>query len=142
MSNNGHGKVETLEHDVDQIRNNIGELVRELNHRRHEAMDLRLQMHRNPRRLLMIGVMIVGIVAGGIALALNRRRRRHSLRGRAHRLRGAAGHLREAVRRIVAHPERVAERGPSVARKVAAAGGGAIASVLGKRLAGRLVLPR
>jgi hypothetical protein len=46
--------------------------------------------------------------------------------------------LRKALRRISAHPEQLAGP-PSVSRKVAAAGGSAIASALGKRLARRLV---
>jgi hypothetical protein len=63
---------------------------------------------------------------------LARLRRRRSIRLRV-------GQLRGALRRIAKHPERLAEGGPSVSRRVAAAGGSAIASVLGKRLAQRLV---
>jgi hypothetical protein len=129
---NGRNDVERLEHDVDRIRSNIGELVRELDFRRHEAFDLKLQFRRHGRRLVLIGTAIVGLVAGAIALAIARRRRRHSVRARV------AG-LRAALRRIAAHPERVAESTPSATRKMAAAGGAAIASVLGKRLAKRLV---
>jgi len=33
-------EVDALERDVDRIRNNIGELIRELNYRRHEAFDV------------------------------------------------------------------------------------------------------
>ena len=72
------------------------------------------------------------VVAGAIVLAVARRRRRRSIGARVTR-------LREALRRISAHPEYLAGRQPSVSRKVAAAGGSAIASVLGRRLAKRLV---
>jgi hypothetical protein len=129
---NGEHEVDQLEREVDRIRNNIGELIRELNHRRHDALDLRLQLREHAGRVVLVGVAFVAVIAGGIALAVARLRRRHSIRLRVSR-------LRAALRRIAAHPERLAERGPSVSRKIAAAGGSAIASVLGKRLARRLV---
>jgi len=129
---NGDNEVDELEREVDRIRSNIGELVRELNRRRHEAFDLRLQLRHHAGRVVLAGATVVVLIAGGIALALARLRRRRSIRVRV-------GRLREALRRIAAHPEHLGERGPSVSRKVAAAGGSAIASVLGKRLAKRLV---
>jgi hypothetical protein len=125
-------EVDALERDVDRIRSNIGELIRELNYRRHEAFDLKLQFQRHAARVILAGVGMVAVVAGAIALAVARRRRQRSIGARMTR-------LRAALRRISAHPEELAGRQPSVSRKVAAAGGGAIASVLGKRLARRLV---
>lgn len=125
-------EVDALERDVDRIRNNIGELIRELNYRRHEAFDLKLQFQRHAARVILAGVGMFAVVAGAIALAVARRRRQRSIGARVTR-------LRAALRRISAHPEELAGRQPSVSRKVAAAGGGAIASVLGKRLAKRLV---
>jgi hypothetical protein len=130
--NNEH-EVDELEREVDRIRGNIGELIRELNHRRHEAMDLRLQLREHAGRVLLVGAVVVATIAGGIALVIARVRRRRSIRVRV-------GQLRAALRRLSKHPERLAsDKGPSVSRKVAAAGGSAIASVLGKRLARRLV---
>jgi len=125
-------EVDALERDVDRIRSNIGELIRELNHRRHEAFDLRLQFQRHAARVILAGAAMVAVFAGAIALAVARRRRRRSIGARVTR-------LRAALRRISAHPEDLAGRQPSVTRKVAAAGGSAVASVLGKRLARRLV---
>ena len=129
---NSEHEVDALEREVDRIRSNIGELIRELNHRRHEALDLRLQLRQHAGRVLLVGAVVVATIAGGIALILARLRRRRSVRVRVSQLRGA-------LRRLSKHPELLAEHGPSVSRKVAAAGGGAIASVLGKRLAKRLV---
>ena len=129
---NSDNEVDELEREVDRIRSNIGELVRELNHRRHEAFDLRLQLRHHAGRVVLAGAAVVALLAGGIALALARLRRRRSIRVRV-------GRLREALRRIAAHPEHLAEREPSVPRKMAAAGGSAIASALGKQLAKRLV---
>jgi hypothetical protein len=132
-------KVESLERDIDLIRNNVGELVGELNQRRHDAFDLRLQFHRHARGFVVFAAAFLCAVAGVIALAISRRRHHRSLTGRARRLGRAARGFRAAVGRAVSHPDRVAERGPSVTRKVAAAGGAAMASVLGKKLARRLV---
>jgi hypothetical protein len=125
-------EVTRLEQDVDQIRGHIGELVRELNHRRHDAFDVRLQLHRHPGRLVLIGVAFVALVAGGVALMAARLRRRRAIGTRVRR-------LRTALHRIAAHPERVAERTPTVSRKVLAAGGAAIASAVGKRVAKRFI---
>ena len=125
-------EVDSLEREVDRIRNNIGALVRELNHRRHQAFDLKLQFRQHAGRLVLAGVAVASLIAGTIVLAAVRLRRRRSVKTRMTR-------LREALRRIAAHPERVAERQPNVPRKLLAAGGTAIASALGKRLAKRLV---
>ena len=125
-------EVDSLEREVDRIRNNIGELVRELNHRRHEAFDLKLQFREHAGRLVLVGVAVATLIAGTIALAAARIRRRRSIRTRVSR-------LRDALRRIAAHPERVAERQPNVPRKLLAAGGTAIAAAVGKRLAKRFV---
>jgi len=129
---NSDHEVEELEREVDRIRNNIGELIRELNHRRHAALDLRLQFRKHAGRVVLVGAAVMAMIAGGIVLTIARLRRRRSIRVRVSR-------LRHALRRVAAHPERLGERGPSVPRKIAAAGGSAIASVLGRRLAKRLV---
>ena len=130
--NSEPASVETLEDDVDRIRQNIGELIRELNHRRRDAFDLKVQFQQHAVRLVLVGAAVVAMVAGAIALALSRRRSRRTLRARA-------GRFGKALRRIIAHPETLGERAPSIPRKAAAAGGSAVASVLGKRLAQRLV---
>jgi hypothetical protein len=125
-------QVDTLEQEVDRIRGNIGALVRELNHRRHDALDLKLQFREHTARLVLVGVAVIAFVAGSIALARARLRHRRTVRAKVNR-------LRTALRRISAHPERVAERTPNVPRKLLAAGGGAIAAAFGKRIAKRLV---
>ena len=124
--------VEELEHDVDLIRANLGDLIGELNYRRRDALDLRLQLQRHAGRVVLVGVVLIGMVAGGIALFVSHLRRQRSLRTRASR-------LGKALRRALAHPEHVAERRPSVPRKIAAAGGSAIASAIGKQVAKRFV---
>ena len=128
----GRQEVERLEHDVDLIRANLGDLLGELNSRRREAFDLRMQLRHHAGRLVLVGAVVIAVVAGGIALAVSRRRYHRSFRARADR-------LGKAFRRALAHPEHVAERRPSVPRKVAAAGGSALASAIGKRIAKRFV---
>ena len=109
MSTTADDEVDSLEREVDRIRNNIGALVRELNHRRHQAFDLKLQLREHAGRLLLAGVAVASLIAGTIVLAAVRLRRRRSVKTRMTR-------LREALRRIAAHPERVAERQPNVPR--------------------------
>jgi hypothetical protein len=133
--------VEHLEKDVERIRDNIGSLISELNQRRHDAFDLKLQFREHKQRFIVVVAALVCSIAGGIAFALARRRRRRSFTGRARHLRLAMHRLRRTFGRIVAHPDRL-EQGPTVTRKVAAAGGAAMASVLGKMLAKRLVAGR
>jgi hypothetical protein len=124
--------VDALEHDVERIRHNIGELIRELNHRRHRAFDLKLQFQQHAVRVVLIGAAVVALFAGSIVLAVARRRHRRTFRARA-------GRFAKALRRLIEHPEKLGAREPSVPRKVAGAGGSAMASVFGKRLAQRLV---
>jgi len=126
-----HTEIQRLEQDVDQIRGRIGALVRELDHRRHDAFNLKLQFRYHAGRLVLVGVALAALVTAGVALVAARVRRRRSIKTRVRR-------LRDALRRVGAHPERVAERTPTVSRKVLAAGGAAIASTLGKRIAKRL----
>jgi hypothetical protein len=130
--------VEHLEQDVDRIRDNIGLLVGELNQRRHDAFDLKLQFRRHRQGFVVVVAALVCSIAGTIAFVVTRRRRRRSLPGRARHLRVAMHRLRRTFGRIVANPDRL-EHVPSLTHKVAAAGGAAIASVLGKSLAKRLV---
>jgi hypothetical protein len=128
----GRHEIGQLEHDVDLIRANLGDLIGELNNRRRDALDIRLQLRHHAGRLVLVGTVLIAMVAGGIALFVATLRRGRSLRARA-------GRLGKALRRAVAHPEHLAERRPSVPRKIAAAGGSAVATAIGKRIARRLV---
>jgi hypothetical protein len=131
MSTNGSGRVEEVSHEIDTLRGSLGGLVAELDRRRHEAMDVRLQIRRHPlAAALAVGA--VALVAGGlVALAVAARRRRES---RAYRVR----QMRRAVGRFVEDPRSVArERG--LFEKIIAAAGGAAAGTLAKRLVTRVV---
>ena len=114
------------------IRGRLDDLVGELDHRRHDAFDVKRQLRQHWGVVLLLGAAAVGVVAGAAALRARRDRRVAAALAKARGLRGALG-------RIFDHPERVAQPAPSVPRKVAAAGGGTLASVLARRLAQRLV---
>jgi hypothetical protein len=121
-----------LEHDLDAARDHLGELLGELNRRRKDAMNLRLQLQRRPVAVVLTAVAVIGAIAGVVALVVTRRHHRRSFAGRAER-------MRLAFRRISRHPELLADPEPPVSHKIAAAGGTAVASVLGKQLAKRLL---
>jgi hypothetical protein len=139
VSNNGvskHHPTEAdavgLEHDLDAAREHLGDLLGELNRRRKDALNLRLQLQRRPVAVVVTAVAVVGAIAGVVALVVSRWHHRRSLVGRAER-------MRLALHRITRHPELLADPEPPLSHKIAAAGGTAVASVLGKQIAKRLV---
>ena len=105
-------EVDALERDVDRIRNNIGELIRELNYRRHEAFDLKLQFQRHAARVILAGAAMFAVVAGAIVLAVARqRRRRIHWRPRDPAAESAAAHLRPPRTARGTAAQRVAQGG-------------------------------
>jgi hypothetical protein len=124
--------AERLQRDIEAIRGELGGLVGELDHRRHELFDFRLQLRRHAVAFGVGALVAAGLVAGGVALGVMRRRRRQRLPARLRR-------LRTAVARMIDAPDKVAKPAPNTGRKIAAAGGSAAASVVAKRLAARLI---
>jgi hypothetical protein len=123
--------TDALQRDIEEIRGRLGGMVRELEHRRHDLFDVRKQLNRHVIPLALTGLALLGLAAGGVALAAHRRRQREALGARL-------GRLRRALARMIDKPERVAGA-PSPERKIATAGAAAIASVVGKRLAERAI---
>jgi hypothetical protein len=120
-----------LVREISTVRTELAETIGELDRRRHELFDVRRQLRENPIRLLAVAAALLGIAVGGISLEIARRRRRDRLRPRLSR-------LEEALRRMVAHPNRVATDA-GVGRKIAGAAGAAAASVIARKLVQRLV---
>jgi hypothetical protein len=118
-------RADELELEVEALREDLGDLVGELGHRRHDALDLRRQVRRHPVFVTAVAVIGLGLLGGGIALAVRRHRRRRSLAGRAAR-------LARALLGVAQHPERLGRE--AVGRKIAVAGGTAAASALARRL--------
>jgi hypothetical protein len=117
--------------EIDTLRTELGSLVGELDRRRHEAFDLRLQATRHPVALALTASALALVVGGLIAAAVHssREHRRPSVRARE---------TRRALVRLFDHPHRVAAE-PGIGRKVVAALAIAIATTLAKRLVTRAV---
>ena len=117
--------------EIDVLRNELGGLVSELDRRRHEALDLRLQVKRHPVLVATVATVAALVVGGAIALIVLDARRRRSP---AHRAR----EVRDALSRLVDHPRRVAAE-PSMSNKIATAVGAAVATAIAKRLVDRAI---
>lgn len=127
---------EQIERTADRIRDELLVTLRELDHRRHEAMDLKLQARRHAP--LLIGVALaLSALAAGTALLVAWRAGGAAVK--AKRRRRIAG-----LRRAWRYPERIATRaeqrpfGVELARRLGMAAAVAIGSQLVRRIAGRL----
>jgi hypothetical protein len=117
--------------EIDVLRHELGDLVQELDRRRHEALDLRLQVRRHP--YLVAAVVTAGalLLGGALALIVREARERKKPTRRAREIRDALG-------RLVERPREVASQ-PSIGNKIATAVGVAIATTLAKRLLDRSI---
>ena len=104
--------VQRLEERAGEIRENLGELVDELDHRRHRATE----------PLVVGAVALVALSLGGVILWRMTRRRPARME-----------ELARALRRIGEHPADVAQE-PSVGKKIAAAAGATLATLVVRRL--------
>jgi hypothetical protein len=112
--------------EIDVLRNELGGLVAELDRRRHEALDLGLQVRRHPIAVAAVATAAALVLGGALALIVHtrRERRRPSTRARE---------TRRALARLFDHPSRVAAE-PSIPNKVATAVAIALATAVAKRL--------
>ncbi|HEX9308208.1 MAG TPA: hypothetical protein VF894_12000 [Anaeromyxobacter sp.] len=119
--------------EIDVLRTELGGLVGELDRRRHEATDVRLQMSRHPIVVAALATVAALVLGGAIALVVRGKRqsRRPSVRARE---------TRRALGRLFQHPDRVAAE-PTTANKIATAVGVAVATALAKRLVDRTIRP-
>jgi len=120
------GDVGRVEGEIDSLRGDLSGLVAELDRRRHEAFDVRLQLQRHPVAAA-IAVAAAALVVGGALAVLvrgRRERRRPSVRARE---------ARRALARLLDHPDRVATE-PSVTARIATATLSIAATTLVKRL--------
>lgn len=133
MSESSNDKrSDELELEIEEIRDNIGDLVSELDHRRHDFFRLRSLVSQHGLSLALGALTLGGLAAGGVLLGRRRRRIRRSLPLRVVRIRQALG-------RLIDHPERQSPPPQSVGLKILAAAGAAAASVLARRLMQRLL---
>lgn len=114
--------VRAAEDEVGSIRTELGDLVSELDRRRQEAFDLRLQARRHPALLVAVVVGTAILTGGVVATILRSRRRRHSVSGKANE-------MGRALARFVDRPETVARRSRVREKLVAAATAGVAAAL-------------
>jgi hypothetical protein len=130
----GNGKAEQrppreIEREIEYLRTRLDRSLAELDRRRHELTDIRLQMRKHPAVFIGAGA-AVALMLGGIGFAIYRSRKREELPQKAKR-------LRTAFRRAVDEPEKVARADPPVWQKMAAAVGTTIAVSLAKKMVER-----
>ena len=119
-------QTRVLETEIEHLRGRLDRSLSELDRRRHEYTDVRLQLKKHPQ--ILIGAGVVGaLLVGGIVLAVWRSRKREEPVEKAKRFRLALG-------RAVDKPDRVAKGQPSVPEKILAAVGTTIAVSLTKKL--------
>lgn len=117
-----------IEREIEHLRTRLDRSLAELDRRRHELTDVKLQMRKHPRVFIGAGA-VVALMIGGVAFAIWRARERQKPLAKAHRLRIAIG-------RAVDQPQLVANE-PSVGQKIAAAVGTTVAVTVAKKLLDR-----
>jgi hypothetical protein len=131
------GEVQRVSDEIETLRSELGGLVSELDRRRHELLDVRLQLRRHPGVVLAAAGAAALLLGGAVAVAVRNRRRRSRPAVRAQE-------ARRALARLLEHPHRVATE-PSMGVRIATAVGVAAGSAVARRVAERLVtraLPR
>jgi hypothetical protein len=132
-SSGSRATVVRVHSEIDTLRSELGGLVAELDRRRHEALDLRLQVKRHPVLVAVVATTAALVVGGALAILVQgrRERRRPAVRARQ---------ARHAFARLMEHPDRVAAV-PSIGNKVATAVAVALVTGLAKRLLDRSIPP-
>jgi hypothetical protein len=128
-------EAEAIEREIDGIRQNLDDLVNELDHRRHQLNPVVLIRH-HPVVLAAAGVVLLGALASSVTLFRARQRKARKtynfLAGRGRRLGVALG-------RLTRDSEAAVPASPSVGRRVLAAGVSAAAAVVARRMVQRLI---
>jgi hypothetical protein len=76
IAHDGDAAPEQLEREVETLRGELGDLVGELDRRRREAFDVRLQLRRNASVIAVVAGAIVLLVGASLALRARRRAQR------------------------------------------------------------------
>ena len=115
-----------IEREIEHLRTRLDRSLSELDRRRHELTDVKLQMRKHPEVFIGAGA-AVALVVGGIGFAIWRSRKREQLPQKARRVRIAFG-------RAVDQPEKVARGEAPAWEKILAAVGTTIAVSVTKKL--------
>jgi hypothetical protein len=126
MNGVGEDTVGRVAGEIRSLRGELGGLVAELDRRRSEAFDLRLQLQRHPVAAALAAAGAALVLGGLLAVVVRGRRqhRRPSVRARE---------TRRALARLLDHPKRVAAE-PSIGNKVATAVLSLAATMIAKRV--------
>jgi hypothetical protein len=118
-----------LDAEIAKLREDLALLVAELDRRRHDLLDVRTQVRRHARPVILTGVTLLGAASALVWLAVTRNRQQQSARARA-------GRLRDAVARMIDRPERVAAA-PTVPARIFTAVATAALTTTAKRILDR-----
>jgi hypothetical protein len=123
--------VARIDAEITALRDELGDLLAELDRRRREAVDVKLQLRRHGLEAALTGVALVAGAVGVIWLKRWRARRHQGLLSRL-------GRLREGVTRMMDRPERVAAE-PTLGRRILPAAATAAAAALARKGLERVV---
>jgi hypothetical protein len=115
-------RVRELGHETEATRHELDALVTELDRRRHQAFDWRLQARRHARTLALFGVGVGVVVGIAVAASIARKRRRQTLAARLSEFAEWGDRLWLALGRIAEDPDRLAKKEPSPSTGAAAVG--------------------
>lgn len=115
-----------LEGEIAVLRDELTGLVAELDRRRHELTDFKLQARRHVLGVTLTGASLLASAAGFVWLSVWRTRRRSQATARI-------GRLREAVSRMVDPPDRVAAE-PGIPARILTAAANAVVATAIKRV--------
>ena len=115
-----------LETEITEIRTRLDRSLAELDRRRHELTDVRLQVRRHPMVTAVAGLTLLALL-GGVAYSVWAARQRNKPVSKARR-------LKHALSRMIDEPHKVAKSEPTVPEKILAAAGTAAATILVKKM--------
>jgi len=121
-----------LEGEISALRDEIGDLVGELDRRRRNLFDVRAQLRAHPVAVSIAGLTVAALLGGAVALLVHNARRKQRRSYKARQLRVALG-------RVMQHPERVGRGEPPPSEKILAAIGTTAAALLVRRALERAV---
>lgn len=107
----GTNRVRELAREIDELREEMTPLLRELDQRRTNALDLRLQARRHLVPVTLAALGVAGLTGYSVWSWIHERHERRRPVVRARR-------LRRAVSRMIDEPERVAAGDPSGMRAI------------------------
>jgi hypothetical protein len=118
-----------IEREIEHLRTRLDRSLAELDRRRHELADIKLQVRRHPRVAIGAGAVAAALL-GGLAFSIWRSRKRDALPEKARRIQIAVG-------RAMDNPRKVARGDAPAWEKILAAVGTTIAVSLTRKLIDR-----